>query len=239
MIDIHCHILPGVDDGASNEAETKQMLLIAYSEGIRCIIATPHYHGGMEVEEWDKRRAAMIVTSELASEIASDFHIIPGSEIYYSQEAVEALKSGKVWTMSGSKYVLVEFPVYAEFTYIRRAVQILQYEGYLPILAHIERYPALMSLERIDELVNAGAYIQVNAGSVIGKEGRKVKRYIQQLLKRRYIHFIGTDAHGGTYRRPLMKKCAEYIQKKTDAAYCSKVCMKNAGKIIRREYIDE
>lgn len=238
MIDIHCHILPGVDDGASDEQETKDMLLMAYREGVRSIIATSHYHGGMGKDEWIRREKALATTVSLAQEIASDFRIFPGSEIYYSQEVVEELKCGKVWTMNNSRYILVEFPVYAEFTYIRQAVQNLQYAGYLPILAHIERYVSLKELENVEELVDMGIYLQVNAGSVIGKDGRKVKKYILRLLQEQYIHFIGTDAHGSTQRRPLIKKCAAYISKKTDEAYCLRICRKNAEKIIRREYID-
>lgn len=239
LIDMHCHILPGVDDGAKDETESREMLRIAYSEGIRYIIATPHHYGGIADEEWDKRKKALEVTSRMAQEIASDFHVVPGSEIYYSQEAVADLKSGRGWTMNDSKYILVEFPLYAEFTYIRRAVQTLQYEGYLPILAHIERYPALMKDHCAEELAQLGAYLQVNAGSVTGRDGWKVKRYILKLLKSQDIHFIGTDAHGSAYRRPLMKQCASYISKKIEEAYCSRICQENAGKIIRREYIDE
>lgn len=238
MIDIHCHILPGVDDGASDERETKEMLLMAYQEGVRSIIATSHYHGGMGSEEWIRREKALAVAVGLAQEIATDLYIYPGSEIYYSQEALEELKRGNVWTMNNSRYILVEFPVYVEFSYIRQAVQNLQYAGYLPILAHIERYEALTELENVEELVGMGIYLQVNAGSVIGKDGRKVKKYILRLLQERYIHFIGTDAHGSTRRRPLVKKCVTYISKKTDEAYCLRICKKNAEKIIRREYID-
>ena len=119
------------------------MLRIAYNEGIRCIIATPHYHGGMKPEVWKKRRAALASTIAMAKEISPDLHIISGAEIYYSQEAVEDLMMGDVWTLNASKYVLIEFATYVEFTYIRQAVQTLQYNGYLPILAHIELFDSL------------------------------------------------------------------------------------------------
>ncbi len=119
----------------------------------------------------------------MAKEISPDLHIISGAEIYYSQEAVEDLMMGDVWTLNASKYVLIEFATYVEFTYIRQAVQTLQYNGYLPILAHIERYDALLIEENVEELVRMGAYIQVNAGSVIGRDGRDIKKYLLQLLE--------------------------------------------------------
>lgn len=239
MIDIHSHILPGVDDGAKDAEETKKMLLTAYEEGIRCIIATPHCHGGMPPGVWEKRKKALEAAAALAKEVVPDLCILPGSEIYYSQEAVEDLISGSIWTLNDGPYVLVEFPAYVEFMYICRAVQTLQHHGYLPVLAHIERYEALLQGENVEELVRLGAYMQVNAGSVIGKEGRWIKKYLLRLLKKHYIHFIGTDAHGSTHRCPLMKKCAKYIERKTDRSYCEAICRKNAQKVIRREYIHE
>ena len=112
---------------------------------IRCIITTPHYPrryeaGGLEKKEephWHPR-------SRWRKRFPPDLHIISGAEIYYSQEAVEDPMMGDVWTLNASKYVLIEFATYVEFTYIRQAVQTLQYNGYLPILAHIERYDALL-----------------------------------------------------------------------------------------------
>lgn len=238
FIDIHCHILPGVDDGASNREETGKMLRVAYEEGIRTIIATPHYHCDMDERVWEKRKQALVETQKLAGEIADDFLILPGSEVFYSLEAVQALVDGTVWTLNESRYVLVEFPVYVDFSYIQRALQTLQYQGFHPILAHIERYEALYSEERVEELISMGVYLQANASSIIGKDGRKVKKFMLHLLKKRLIHLIGTDAHGSEKRRPMMKKCAQYIEKKTDLEYCRAICGENARKIIRRELID-
>lgn len=238
MTDIHCHILPGVDDGARNEQETEEMLRIAYQEGIRTIIATPHFSEDITEAERMFRKEAFVRTARLARAISPEFRIYPGGEIFYSQGTLNALKQKRNWTMCGSQYVLVEFPIYAEFSYIRQAVQNLQYGGYQPILAHIERYQALLEEKNVAELATMGAYMQVNASSVVGKAGWKTKQYLCRLMKKQYIHFVGTDAHGSVHRRPLMKECCRIIEKKTDGEYCAKLCGENAEKLIGKEYID-
>lgn len=238
MVDIHCHILPGVDDGARNFSETETMLRIAYKEGIRTIFATPHTSEGMTEEEWQRRKEIFARTRQLAGMIGEDFRIVLGAEILYTSGIIRELKDGRIRTMNGSPFVLIEFPLYVDFSYIRQAVQDLKGAGYRPMLAHVERYPALADVENIGYLIEMGAYIQVNASSVTGKSGWKVKRYIKRLLKNEYIHFIGTDAHGKQHRRPLMKECAAYIEKKAGRQYRNRVCGGNAKEIIRRKTID-
>ncbi len=238
LIDIHSHILPGVDDGARDEEETRAMLKMAYDEGIRIMFATSHYHSEMGREAWAKRSAALEKARAIAGEIAADFKIAAGAEIYYSEEAVQELADGTVWTMNGSKYVLVEFATYEDYAYIRRGLQNLQYHGFWPILAHVERYQALEEEECVAELVSMGVYIQANAGSFLGKDGRKVKKYLLRLLENGWIHFVGTDAHGTDRRRPRMEKCAAYIEKKAGRACSRALCRENAGKVIRREFIN-
>ncbi|MGI6012354.1 MAG: CpsB/CapC family capsule biosynthesis tyrosine phosphatase [Ruminococcus sp.] len=238
LIDIHSHILPGVDDGARDEGETRAMLKIAYEEGIRIMFATSHYHSGMGKNTWEKRSAALEKTRKIAKEIAEDFRIAAGAEIFYSEDIIEELIKGNVWTLNGSRYVLVEFPVYEDYAYIRRGLQNLQYHGFCPILAHVERYDALKKEEWVEELVSMGICLQANAGSVLGKDGTKVRKYLLYLMENEWIHFIGTDAHGKDRRRPQMAKCASYIEKKIGRAYCLKICRENARKVIRREYIN-
>lgn len=237
MTDVHCHILPGVDDGAKDAMETRSMLEMAWNEGIRTIFATSHYDSEMGTGIWKKRKEALEQTRQMAAEISPELKIASGAEIFFSEKAVEELEKGRIWTMNQSRYVLVEFFPGEEFFYIQRGLQTLQYKGFWPILAHVERYEELMEKERVRELAFMGVFLQANASSVIGRNGRRVKKHLRCLLQERLIHFVGTDAHGSRHRRPLMAECAAYIEKKTDREYCRKICRENAGKIIRREYI--
>lgn len=238
MVDIHCHLLPGVDDGARDFRETEAMLRIAYREGIRTIFATPHTSEGMPEEERRRRKELFCQTRELAGRIAEDLQILPGAEVLYTSGVIRELKEGKIPTLNGSGAVLVEFPLYVDFSYIRQAALNLRSAGYRPVLAHVERYPALADPERLDYLAQAGAYLQVNASSVTGKSGWRIRRLVRRLLKERKIHFIGTDAHGRQYRRPLMKECAAYIERKEGRDCSRRVCGGNAMEMIGRKSFD-
>ena len=140
MTDVHCHILPGVDDGAKDAMETRSMLEMAWNEGIRTIFATSHYDSEMGTGIWKRRKEALEQTRRMAAEISPELKIASGAEIFFSEKAVEELEKGRIWTMNQSRYVLVEFFPGEEFFYIQRGLQTLQYKGFWPILAHVERY---------------------------------------------------------------------------------------------------
>lgn len=238
MIDIHCHILPGVDDGAKDLEETEQMLRMAYGEGIRTILATPHFSEGMTDEVRERRKEAYARTARLARTIARDLTVLPGGELFYSERAVEELRAGKIWTLNRTAYVLVEFPIFANFAYIRQAVQRLQCAGYEPVIAHIERYAALDGDDKLQTLKDMGALLQMNASTLTAKAGWRERRHLVHILRKKYVDLIGTDAHGSTHRRPLMQVCAAYIEKKTDRQYRMDICENNAKKLIGREHTD-
>ena len=140
LIDIHAHILPGVDDGSRGMEESETMLSMAYRQGIRRIIATPHYSrrrgsGGL-AELADRLNAR-------AQAIYGDFEILPGHETYYYEGLAEALKSGQALTLAGSRYVLVEFDPGVSYRQLYQGVRKLIMARYVPVLAHVERYLCL------------------------------------------------------------------------------------------------
>ena len=118
-IDMHCHILPGVDDGAKDLAETKKMLEIAYAEGIRCIIATPHHHPHRGKASVENLRERAKLVREAAHEIDERFRVYLGTEVYFGQDVADKLKEGKILSMNRREYVLVEFPPSQTYSYIR------------------------------------------------------------------------------------------------------------------------
>lgn len=215
--DVHCHVLPGIDDGAGSEEEMLQMAGIAYKEGVRHVIATPHYHpkrGGADANTID---SVFDKAKSLIEHNFPDMKIYKGNEIYYRQDTAEMLKNKQLLTLAGSDYVMVEFSTSVSQSQVKQAVGQLQMSGYMPVIAHVERYEELVGeYGFIEELVSAGVYIQVNASSVIGEMGGAKKRFIKKLIKNDWVHFIGTDAHDTKYRPPLMEKCATYLRKKFD-----------------------
>ena len=139
-IDIHCHVLPGVDDGSSNMDETVEMLKIAASQGISDMIVTPHYKQGRvgTPKEVIDRMITEVEKYAALSGISIKLH--PGTEIFYNSSLEEKLESGWLATMNGTEHVLVEFSPSDNFQYIRNAIDDLMGLGYRPILAHVERY---------------------------------------------------------------------------------------------------
>lgn len=237
MIDIHNHSLPGLDDGAERMRETARMLKIASAEGIDAIVVTSHVEAGMG-------RAYIQKYVETFGKVKSfiDVHDIPirlyyGNELFYSEGIVDALENGEALTMNGTRYVLVEFPVYESFQYIERAVYRLQNAGYWPILAHVERYQSLRDVKRIQQLREQGACIQMNASAVMGKAGWRTKFYCAGLLKKQYVDFVATDAHGSKHRRPMLKECREHIEKKYGTGYGRLLLEKNPRKVLKGERI--
>ena len=238
VVDLHCHIIPQIDDGSESMDESMQMLRMAASEGIGAIVATPHFEYGMKEELLEKRQKQFTDFCRYAKESGTSVEIYPGNEIFYSDSAIEALLDKTAWSLNGTRYVLVEFPVYAEFSHIQRAVRKLQYAGYWPVLAHIERYDGLKKIESVEQLVDQGTFMQVNASAVTGKSGYGVKQYIKKLMRYHLVHFLGTDAHGSVHRKPEMKSCLGYIKRKAGADYCYQISEENPGKLIRGEHIN-
>ncbi len=238
IVDVHCHILPGIDDGAKNLDQSKAMLDIAWEQGIHKIIATPHCMP--EARNASPKVIAEKVRQlqEYIEEMHYDIEIFTGNEIYYWEEASELLEAGKICQMADSCCVLVEFSPRDDARYIRNGLSELQNMGYDPIIAHVERYESLLdsSLQKIKELRDMGIFIQVNALSVTGGFGRPTQAFVEKLLKKKMVDFIGTDAHSDRNRAPKMLECAQLLQKKYDADYVEDLLYRNAEKYLLQEF---
>jgi len=237
-VDIHNHILPGVDDGAKDWKMSEKMLKMAYEEGIRKMIITPHYHKRFKKVPAEELMCELKKLQEIARKIDKSFELYLGNELYYSYDAIEWIKQGFFQTMAGSKYILVEFSPSIDFLEMRQGLQRMQMNGYSPILAHIERYSCLhKEFDRVRELYNLGIYLQVNAGSIMGDFGFGIKQFLKKLLQQEYIHFVATDAHDLYKRPPEIAKCARYLRKKYDTDYIKQILCDNPMKVINNDYI--
>lgn len=239
-IDMHCHILPGVDDGAKDVEEMKAMLEIAYSEGIRCIIATPHHHPKRGKESPKKLREMVKIVREAAHEIDEKFRIYLGTEIYFGQDIIEKIKAGDVLTMNKRDYVLVEFSPSDTFDYIRQSLQQIQFGGYQVILAHVERYDCIAEdIELAEQLCDMGIRLQINAGTIVGDSGRTRKKFVRKLMDEDLVFCVGTDAHNTGRRAPRMRKAAAYVSKKYGEDYMKWIFFDNAAIMLRKRKKDE
>ncbi len=238
FIDIHSHILPQLDDGSANMEQTRRMVQIAKEEGIKTIITTPHYMEGRMMTSYAAMEEKLKQVQNDPSILPHSINFLPGCEIYYNHDSVRRLKEKKIPTLAYSNYVLVEFSPLAEFRYIKAALLEFTLEGYIPIIAHAERYKNLIkNLDLLEELIGQGAYVQVNAMSIMGKMGRNLKKISRKLLKNNLVHMIATDSHSDRKRAPKLQNCARYITRKYGEAYARELFIENPGKIISKEYI--
>lgn len=238
IVDMHCHILPEIDDGAKNEGEAYQMLRMAYDEGIRVIVATPHHHERRGMCTPGQYKRALSKVRKMAKEIDEKFYVMPGMEIYFSQDVLTKLEHKKVQTMGVSDYVLIEFSPNDEFRYIQQALQQVQMKGFYPIVAHIERYNCFHDhVDDVEYLIEMGAYVQVNAGSIVGTSGRTTKRFVKELLERQLVHFVGTDAHSSGSRSPMIKKSADFVEKRFGEEYAREIFRTNGLKVLKNKMV--
>lgn len=233
LIDIHCHILPDLDDGAKNMDEALKMLKMSYESGVSTIVATPHFHIGRVVAEYEKCNSVLEKLKLAIEREKLDIEVLLGSEIYYTNDILKKVSNNEIHTLAASKYILLEFSPWDEYGKLLQAVNETYSSGYIPVFAHIERYACLHdNMKRVDELYERGALLQVNARSVTGDNGRKNQRFIKKLMKNRAISFIASDGHDSINRVTSLNKCFQYVSKKYGGDTAEKIFCENPRYII-------
>ncbi|EIT83997.1 phosphotyrosine-protein phosphatase [Fictibacillus macauensis ZFHKF-1] len=215
MIDIHSHILPGVDDGATSLSESLEMASIAVNEGITDLVATPHYDGRYQVEKETILTATMELNEALQRQ-KIPLVVHPGQEIRMYKELIEDLKAGRLLTYRNEgRYVLIEFASGEVPAYAAAMMYECTLLGITPVIAHPERNMTFKEKPaQLVALLNEGAYVQLTASSIIGKFGRNVKSFSYKLLKNKCAHFIASDAHNVSLRSFHLRGAYEEIEKK-------------------------
>lgn len=238
FIDLHSHILPALDDGAGDMKKAREMLRIAYEEGIREIIATPHFFASRKSASIERIRETI---EEVHKEMENwGFHIklYSGNEIYYRSEVEELLEQGQICTLADSQYVLVEFDPMTEYSYLRDGILKLDSYGYIPILAHTERYECLFQKkERLQRVKDHGGLIQVNASSFLGGMFDEVSRRARYIMKNQLLDFVGTDAHSTGKRSPRMQETAAYLYRKLGKERTEEILFKNPKAVLANQRI--
>ena len=233
MIDIHCHLLYGVDDGAENRQMSVEMLKHAVGQGIRRVIFTPHYRQGMFKYPLDKIMAAYEDVKGEAEKLGMISYL--GCEYHADSGTGENFKCGRCLTLADSEYVLVEFKYESSIGFIRNTLYDLFAYGYTPVIAHAERYGVFIKDPGIlRELRDMGVSVQINAGSVLGREGFKTKRLCKRIIKDHLVDIVASDSHNMTDRKNHMKECYEYIAKRYGEGRAERLFCTNPGKILEK-----
>lgn len=235
MIDIHCHILPSVDDGPHMLEESLRMGKLAMEEGVTSIVATPHaFHPQFDSNnEWIKQKYLEVCAGFQEEGILIDLYL--GQEIRVSGELTTLLLNAKAMTIANSRYVLIEFQSDSVPAYVNQLLFNLQLEGYVPIIAHPERNKEFAREPgRLFELVNAGALSQITTSSVTGDFGRHVQELALTFLRNGLSQLIASDAHNTDCRSFNWTRTKEQIVDELGESMWE-MYRKNAKAIIQNE----
>lgn len=236
MIDLHCHILPGLDDGAQTEQEAIEMARRASADGITDIVATPHTYNGIyhtsaaEIEQSVQRLNLLLAEQQIP------VRIHPGAEIHLHGELVSHLMTKDSVTVADQgKYVLLELPMLQLPHWTDEILQELSNKNITPIIAHPERNLVLTEKPELlaDWIERYGAVAQVTAASLLGTMGKKAKRMARLMVRQRLVHLIASDGHNPWRRPPTIRAAFSYLMRKEPRQAIT--FLRNARAVLRGE----
>jgi protein-tyrosine phosphatase len=228
MVDIHHHLLPGLDDGSSSFETSVAMAKIAVADGITHVVCTPHANGSYAFDP----AVNAAKTDELRARLAAEgipLTLGSGCDFHLSFDNVEHAKVDPArFSINGLGYLLVEVPDYGLPPGLTETFYELQLAGLTPVLTHPERNPTLQSNPaRLRDWLRGGVLIQVTADSLTGHKGKQAQRMAHDLLEKRWVHFLATDAHNTTSRPPRMRDAHDLVADKYGATYAHSLCVIN------------
>lgn len=215
MIDIHSHVIPGIDDGAKDEEMAISMLKMAEESGTKKLVVTPHFMRGRFDYEYNEVTEEVEKLRKLAEDNGINIEIYQGQEVYYSDRIVKYYDREIIGTINGTRYMLIELPM-LEFNLdeVIDNLYELQLKGVTPIIAHPERYkPFIRKPSLINRLIKEGCLFQLNAGSITGDFGKEVKKTAETYLMNRIYNFVGSDAHREIKRSPDLTRFLNIVDK--------------------------
>ena len=233
FIDIHCHLLPGLDDGASRWEETLAMAELAAADGIRTIVATPHQLGIYAANHGDEIRARAGRLPSLLDERGIPLRVLPGADVRIEPGLIAKIHSGEVVTLADQgRHVLLELP-HEVYLPLDRLLADFQAEGLTGILSHPERNAGIAARPGVvKSLVDQGCLIQVTAGALIGGFGARVRQVAESLVKQGLVHFVATDAHSPRSRPPVLSQAFRRVAEIAGHDAAVEMFCRNPGAVV-------
>ena len=236
--DLHSHILYGIDDGSKTIEESIVLLKEMEKAGTKELILTPHYIENSKYNANNRSKEALFrQLKKKVKEAKINIELHLGNEVFFSNNMIELIQKGEVKTLNKSKYLLFEFPMTRFYNNSLEVINQLVSKGYIPILAHPERYTEFQKNPNlVIEYLKSGVLLQGNFTSLFGKYGRHSKKVLKLYLKNKWITFLGSDVHHEVaYDNKKLEKMLLKITK--DKEYTEELLCKNFDKVINNEDI--
>lgn len=239
MRDLHCHLLPGVDDGSKSMESTVEMLKQAAKSGVTDIMFTPHYI--LDSKYMSNREANLYIIESIVKMAKEEFNInvFLGNEVYCNMEMLDLYKRKEISTLNNSRYMLIEIPMYSKINNLKSIFFELISNGIIPILAHPERYTSYYKdFDFFFELRSMGVLLQINYASLLGTYGSKAKKMAQELLKMNLVSFVGSDIHSPSEDKYTnLAKAEKKLKKYVSESQFIDITENNFAKVVYNEEI--
>lgn len=240
MIDLHTHILPGVDDGAQDMEEALEMAYLAVQSGVHTLTATPHSNQRGYFENWNSSKLQKVYESFCLAvrKEKIPLEVLPGMEIYSSDDLQELIRDRQIIGMNHSAYYLLEFPFDSDADIIsHRLTQVLDM-GKFPLIAHPERYFCVWDMpELVYRWIQMGCVTQINKGSIFGKFGRHAKKAAEILFRYHLVTCVASDAHSPYMRTTYMKDIYKELVHRFGVREADLLTEENPARILQNRKI--
>lgn len=225
MVDIHCHILPGIDDGCKTMEDTLSLLKDAENLGFTDICFSPHYVKGSRFSCNNiEKKNLLEEVKKMAQDNNIGIKLYLGNEVCFENNLNSLIDNDEASTINGGRYLLFELPMVSEVNNLKDVIFDLKVKGFIPIIAHPERYEVFQKdPNKMIPLINQGCLFQANFTSLVGVYGKEACKSIKTMLKHNLIHFLATDVH-----HPNSKNYSNLS-----------LCIKQLDDLIDKNYIDE
>ena len=235
MVDLHCHILPGLDDGARTEEDTLEMARIAVRGGTKEIVCTPHCSTDDPYLP-DRLRDILSDTDRMNSMLSREdvpLLLHSGMELLCVTSPEPLLDQGEFLTLAGSRYLLIEFPFDIRSGAISDAAETVRAAGLVPVIAHPERYYCVQWMpELVASWADRGWVIQLNRGSLTGGFGAEVREAAEWVMRRELAHLVASDAHSADYRTPDLSEGYRWVAVNYSSRYASLLFQENPQRVL-------
>ena len=238
FVDIHCHMLPGIDDGAGDWQTALDMARMAVKDGVRKVIVTPHQLGNFTQNRGDDIRHIAQQLQQVLVDRQIPLEVLPGADVRIEDGMIDQLTTGNVLSLGDLRgHVLLELPHELYFP-IEGVLDQLERLGMCGILSHPERNSGILrDPELLFDLVDKGCLMQVTAGSLVGSFGPSSQHVSEWMLSEGLVHFIATDAHGTKSRRPLMRRAYDRVGRITDQQTAEDLCVHYPALVASKQIV--